>query len=733
MKTRLLNLICLLACVAAGTTLGNAQDVITVLKSRYAQPQQFQSVSNIDFDKSQYQMVKSWNGNESYVKKDMLATSKKKFADAGDYVPVTLVFNMPEELAYNILDIRMFNQETSFWLPTWEMSDNMLVTEVPQGTYQLLCEFELNSDDPISQGCTLGVIAKEDVTINQEATITFNFADAKNVIYMEKKLPNGETFVDADNYESVGDYTNESNVITIFGGLNIIDQDHGCISTFVVSCNESYYIDEDGVSHDQRFRLLVSDLSERYTLVMDHVALGLDEELNSCYTVQSIKTGVSESETLACDGNYKTVSSHVKPSILGENSTVKGIQADIMLVVDDCNTASLWGNYNTGHFNSQYNMHVCENGDVLPNNCKKYYNATLAEYLDMSSFSLKKIQLPWGDISGEEVVYQSISPSNDFRYNLKPNGENYIKPNSTFSFKESEVTDCFGNSAPVNVIGYNYEASGMKYSQFLCDYIGRMGEIRESDNFALDFSLSYNGEEVCTDYQECMNGWIWEWIYGGHEDGAYDATLVNQNMMVDDMQGCNTTKVHYDTRNQDFTPPTATMLQFRNAEDNSVTDRFEAGEDGMMYLAAKDYNITLDENWAMGMECLPVNVKVSYAANGTDEWTEMVINEMPELFDEYSFGYIYATSLYQVMSASANKWYDLKIELSDEAGNWQEQVISPAFRIERGGSTGIEVVKANDATEVARYTVDGRAISAPQTGVNIVMMSDGTVRKVIVK
>ena len=32
-----------------------------------------------------------------------------------------------------------------------------------------------------------------------------------------------------------------------------------------------------------------------------------------------------------------------------------------------------------------------------------------------------------------------------------------------------------------------------------------------------------------------------------------------------------------------------------------------------------------------------------------------------------------------------------------------------------------------------RYTIDGRRLTAPQRGINIIKMSDGTVRKVMVK
>ena len=37
------------------------------------------------------------------------------------------------------------------------------------------------------------------------------------------------------------------------------------------------------------------------------------------------------------------------------------------------------------------------------------------------------------------------------------------------------------------------------------------------------------------------------------------------------------------------------------------------------------------------------------------------------------------------------------------------------------------------ATEIARYTLDGRRIHAPQRGINSIRMSDGSARKVVVK
>ena len=741
MKTKFLKLICLLILVAAGTNSGVAQDEITVLKSRYSHPQQIQSVSNIDFDKSQYEKVQSQNGVERYVKKSLLERKKSKpYSNrAGvENAVVTFVINVPEDQifgmsAVNVVDLKVYNQD-DFYMYDWgyEIVDGVCVAELPQGTYQLLLQFNLIPDAPVSRGCSAGFIAKENISINQDTTITIDYADAKNVIYQEKKLPNGEPFSDGDYDERTDQYINQPNVQSGWSAMEFIDRDRGLFSVFQLGYSERYIIDEDGESHDTRFRLLVSALSERYTIVMNYPALGFDGDLNNIYAVTSVKSGVNSSENLECSGIYRTISNDIKPSILGENYTsVQGIASEFKRVFDGLIFA-VTNFYNTSRIYSSLNMHVCQSGDDLPQyyDYKSYYNASLLEYLDEASGQIKCMLLPWGDVSNDDVAYQVITVGD---YNLMPNGFKNYQPSSTFSFKESDVANVFGNSTPVNVFGLNYDIMGTKVHEPICNYVGRMGEIRETDNYALDFSLLYNGEEISTDYQQWMNEGLGGWISGGHPDGAYDVTVVNQNVMIDDMQGCNTTKVYYDTRNEDFTPPTAMMLQFRNAEDNSVTDRFEKVENGVMYLAAKDYVINFDDHWQMGMETRPVDVSVSYCPNGMKTWTELNIAEKPDLFDEYTFGYIYAANLEQVKSSSDNKWYDLKIVLNDEAGNWQEQIISPAFRVDRVFTSIDEVGVGNNAVPVARYTIEGHRIATPQAGVNIIKYSDGSVRKVIVK
>jgi hypothetical protein len=47
--------------------------------------------------------------------------------------------------------------------------------------------------------------------------------------------------------------------------------------------------------------------------------------------------------------------------------------------------------------------------------------------------------------------------------------------------------------------------------------------------------------------------------------------------------------------------------------------------------------------------------------------------------------------------------------------------------------SGLTSTTIGKAVIVERYSLDGRRLSAPQRGINVLRMSDGTTRKVLVK
>ena len=125
---------------------------------------------------------------------------------------------------------------------------------------------------------------------------------------------------------------------------------------------------------------------------------------------------------------------------------------------------------------------------------------------------------------------------------------------------------------------------------------------------------------------------------------------------------------------------------------------------------------------------------------------EVVIGSEVQSFVERSFGgygglanvYLLQEQPYEIaIQVFSRNTYDLGIlhvpvgtkELYKQTAGWNRFV-----NIEEDAPTGINAahcVKA--AEEAARYTMDGRHLSKPQPGVNIVRMTDGTTKKVIVK
>lgn len=71
---------------------------------------------------------------------------------------------------------------------------------------------------------------------------------------------------------------------------------------------------------------------------------------------------------------------------------------------------------------------------------------------------------------------------------------------------------------------------------------------------------------------------------------------------------------------------------------------------------------------------------------------------------------------------------DITIQINSN-GKLAETVVS----VEISETTDIEAVEGAKAEETGRYTLDGKMLNAPQRGINIIRMSDGTIKKVIVR
>ena len=300
--------------------------------------------------------------------------------------------------------------------------------------------------------------------------------------------------------------------------------------------------------------------------------------------------------------------------------------------------------------------------------------------------------------------------------------------NLAFSFTEDQKTSDFGSGTPICLFVYPDIAN--VYPNWAFAYIGRYGEEREVDRLVVDMSMKVNGTEVCTNYG-LMNQYLMD---PERPTGEIDITMNNENIMVDGLQGCNYAQMHIDENNEDKDGPTVTMLWFKDGEDH-ITDRFATREDGLLEFSAGDFNAIFDASVsnATWFRCAKPEVEVSYSPYCEDAWDTLEVEEIPENFYMPCFGHFYRGSLGGVKGKGLQGWFDLKIRLEDAAGNWQEQVISPAFRIDNLAYSSVATVGSGNAHEVARYTLDGRRADASTQGVVIVKMSDGTAKKELAK
>lgn len=66
--------------------------------------------------------------------------------------------------------------------------------------------------------------------------------------------------------------------------------------------------------------------------------------------------------------------------------------------------------------------------------------------------------------------------------------------------------------------------------------------------------------------------------------------------------------------------------------------------------------------------------------------------------------------------------------------NETDEIVNAGKALVNGNTTGISSINHNNNVVIeACYAADGTKLSAPQKGINILKMSDGTTRKVMVK
>ncbi len=683
----------------------------------------------LSIDESKY-IIKKNGETTTYIPKAKLQQTR-----ASENVEVICKFEYDENL-YTPNTVSIYNNEISID-EDYDYENNFIKFTIPKGTYDFHANFWRTEEGP-----TLSNIIKELVCIENDTTIVFNPAEANKHIQVSGVNLQGEKWrcpmvKFSDDYTSY-EILDEGNTDDINFYQYIILKDYGTVSTFMGNFGWNNYVSEDSVvSGDRKADFLINDVSDRYLLC----ASLLMSSKGTTYFVQLMEEGVSNELLINTADEYILYEENFKPTPLGKNiNHCPGFCSfDLFNEVQIGGWDGTLTNYKLNE-NETVKIYINTKKDMTSNN--RFNTMVYPQFSDYE----EEITFVWddGEIEKETNYYNSIglpvfisnegieyiNKGHDIYGNYgfqipEEDGDILEYPgHPAFSYTDSQKTGIYGNSSPINAfMSQNFlnEYFNWKYSYLSPCYIGRLGEIRKSDYKTLQMSLKYNGNEVLNNYNQ-LDSLMTAWAEEKQPYGEIDLTLTNENVDVDGIPGYNLTRIIYDQRKEDWTAPTLQMLHFKNI-DGMITDRFEVPQDGILEFCGGDFNYH-NENNRFYFDCKEQIVAVAYSPYGQDSWTELAVDEIPELYRMPGFGYFYRGSLESVNRESCNGWYDLKITLTDASGNMQEQTISPAFRI--GNVTGVSetlqstmslrhvgrqlYVDGVDSAGVSVYTADGMCV-----------------------
>ena len=624
-----------------------------------------------NLDQNSYTKVLVENGNKVFLKNQPLTQNRPQNENATNDVSLNINFVFDDSQFY--ASSVMIYDETGY-MQTWTYQNftNPLVVDVPVGTYDIITEFQ-----PLNDSGKSHILIKEQENIQGNSNIQINIANAINYVSTTAYDENGEIL--------------EPNAG--FVGHIFFDRTLYFNPTDLITINDNYFLIDPFGGQDPDWNFYINDVSDRYSIIQTLVGIGYDQ--GDYFTKFETIAGIEDAVSLA---NNPTDWSHhseiFQTSQVGDDDVSK---AFFFASTYNGLLISGWG-HGTGPINpgeEPFNAFINNslNGDpadflVIPAMVDHfvYYGPTQGgeSYFIKGNpvFSDGNGGVLYG--SGDVSFNTHSSPflADDY-YLMDTNKVKLLPFHPRFSFDNATTPSIIlGNNVPITVSGFTLNPTTLKLANK-----GRYGENRETDYFAMDIEVKQNGSVIFSGSYEDFGS------FNLPSNGPIEIVVTNANTLVEGLQGINTTTINYNASENDA-PPTLQHLQFRDSDDQA-TCILDSNVGATVRLAAGDFTYTNIDGSSGYYTYEPGNnVALSYSIYNQNDWSELEITEYPEYFQIPAFGDYYEASLEAIRSIDHNVWYDLKVICTDAAGNTQEQVISPAFKIKQ--SLGIEdIVESN--------------------------------------
>lgn len=334
-------------------------------------------------------------------------------------------------------------------------------------------------------------------------------------------------------------------------------------------------------------------------------------------------------------------------------------------------------------------------------------------------------------IGNQNTMYAPgcLSTRNGFKFGA--GGTKDWSPNPWLDIPASDTKIIDGNSAPIVVSEQWWYTKKVSEEQGLRNtlyhnFIGRNGETRSIDFLGQQIKAYVDGSEVDFSEYPSLNRYL---AYNAR-GGVWDIEISDDNVKVNDVKGYNHTHIHFDANGDDVWAPTMQCLRTLDAN-GCIADAFTAGENASLMIYGGDfeshYNEIFNNEW---FSVTPCEIEVEISESGADEWTSINAELAPEKFMMPGWGYCWNVSLADIPGKPGAASYDMRITLSDESGNYQQQTLSPVFTID--AATGLQSIPAYDE-KATYYDLQGSQVLIPGKGIFIEMKDGEAPRKVTIR
>ena len=630
-----------------------------------------------------------------------------------------------ENTEWNPWDIVAYDNEHNTYYGLYNDMD------LPMGTYDFVACFGHRSSTTITGEDYMGLVILENIAVSEDMTLEFDPTTAVNHLHFVPKLKNGEDFRmrHVQYYPGPTIVLEEGNldcssiIVAFIAGTN--DWNYQLAMTYTAEIQETEYGTYDPTAS---FNLYVNDVSDNINLGLTAIIFGNGDV--GTYVITSEQQGSTPGDLVNDHNNYVEETLNATWTSMGSNTPYLIQQNGLYVHPYGLQFAMVGGyTYYEPHFFALSQNDPSLWGISYSNNGQEstYFNALIAPTLtevyreDNTFYGINNIgsftlfsgnqQTQLGCIIDDllPVPYINAVP----HYFELPGFELY----TALSTDNLEMN--FTTSPSLIATIYDDGVTPV----FSVDFTGRTCESRYSDRIFMNLQATNKGEVIANSLKE-LNEWL---VSNNSADGALEINITNNNCLIDEQEVVNTAIIQTDLTREDHYPPTLLMVQFRNTE-GKITSTFNEGE---IRLSAVDINyIQAEENFSSDA---PASVVCEYAPTGTDDYTEIELTQLTNYVDDT----IFKANFYSPISfESGDGWYDLRITVTDNAGNSQTQKISKAFNITE--STAINEITISDEPSdydgpCVYYDLMGRQVANPSSTGIYIEKRGKTVRKILVK